>query len=607
MKSDIFTWIKEQEAQYGQTYEVMENWPWNMKEHIKRSLLFKHGKFIIGTNELEKKQPNKNIIYPLLNLRYRAEDIDLKEVTIYVNAPEQNHKSFLIKKYHDEVYVREHDLDTLFDELKEEKIDYGGCLVRKGAKGWVQEPLDTIAFCDQTDIMAGPIAFKIFFSPDKLLEQASAGWGEKKNGADITLDELVTLADEARQVDSDTQIKIKTPGKQIEIYRVHGTMPTAWLTDKNTDKERFTRQLQIVAFYEDVKGQKKGVTLYKKKENYNPFKVHLPGRKIPNRALVFGGVEELFDQQIWTNFAEICKKNLLKAASFIAFQTTDEGYANRNQIKDMESLEVTVTAPNTRIDQIPNASPNIGLFNESLREWEIHAQQTAGATDALMGNTPSSGSPFRLQALVVQQGQELHKYRMGKFASFIEQLYTDENGILADISREITDGVRFLATLSQDEMEYVADCLARSEANKWAFDELFKGRVVLEPEFEAYKQKIKDEFSKGGNQRFLEILKNDMKDAPLSVKVNVAGKQKDLLGIVDKMTNIFTQVLANPQILQNPAAAKIFNKLVEYSGLNPIDFGYATQTKSEVPQVAPQQGQPQIPQLNLAQSANALA
>ena len=72
-----------------------------------------------------------------------------------------------------------------------------------------------------------------------------------------------------------------------------------------------------------------------------------------------------------------------------------------------------------------------------------------------------------------------------------------------------------------------------------------------------------------------------MKDAPVSVKVNIAGKQADLVGKVDKLTNIFRFVFAsyNPQTgqfaaLQNPTMLKLFRQILELSGLDASMFSY---------------------------------
>lgn len=600
MANNIYDFIKEQEIQYAQPIEVMENWPWNMKEHIRISMLMKHGKFVKGTNELENKNPNKNIVYPLLNLRYRAEDIDLKDVTLYIDNPDKYHLSFLIKKYHDDVYVREHDLDTFFDETKEEKIDLGGTIVRKGANGPLYEPLESIAFCDQTDVLSGPIGFKLFYSPEELYEKEKIGWGDEKYGATISVDELITLAEESKNYNANKGQKTKTPGKYIEVYRVHGSFSKQWLSDKDIktvgEKERYVRQIHIVGFYKNKEGMDVGVTLYRAREYSNPFKAHLSGKKIRNRALAYGGVEELFDSQIWTNYSEIQKRNILDALSKVIRWTTDETLASRNKITDMENNEILTIREGAQIGTLEVPTANVSLFNEWLKEWEISAQGISGATDALMGKDPSSGSPFSLQALVVNQGLGLHEYRMGKFATFIAEIYND--WIIPDIKKEITRGKTFLASLSPDEMEYVADCVVRYETNKFVKKQVLSGKPITEMDREMYMQKVRDEFMRGGNKKFLQALKDEFKDVEIAVKVNVAGKQKDLALMVEKMVNIFRQVLVNPQVLENPKAAKVFNKLIEYSGLDPIDFGYATQTlqsQSQPLQPVPQNALPTLP------------
>lgn len=608
MDGDIYTWAKSQETQYGLAIEVMENWSWCMKEHIRYSILLKHGKFIKSTNELETKNPNRNIVYPMLNTRYKAEDIDLKDVLIYVNDSEQYHLSFMVKKYHDEVYIDEHDLDTLFDELLEEKIDLGGTIVRKGRQGPVHEPLDSIAFCDQTDLNGGPIGFKTHFNPEELYAMADSGWGDSSKGATVTLDELVTLADEAKQQDANNGLKTQTPGKYIEVYRIHGVMPARWLKDndqsKLKDNEKYVRQLHVIAFYKSKEGLDTGVTLYRAREYENPFKIHLSGTKLRNRALAYGGVEELFDPQIWTNYSEIRKKELLDALSKVIRWTNDENLASRNKISDLDNNEILTVRDGAQVGVLETPTVNVQLFNEWLLEWERTAQNTSGATDALLGKNPSAGTPFKLENLVTTQGQGLHDRRRGKFATFVAEMYRD--WIIPDIAKEIANGTKFLATLSQDELEYVADCMVRSKTHDYVKERILSGQTVDDAQVEEFKQKVRDDFMRGGNKRFIEILKDEFKNVTIHVKVNVAGKQKDLEGTVDKLTNVLRFVFStyDPQTktfaaLEDPKAMKVFNKLIEYSGLDPIDFGYAVAkpqpTQTLQPGATPAQSQPVLP------------
>src|SRR3990167_7303869 len=392
----IFSYITQEETAY-QTREISlgENWTWNMREHLSVSFHFKYGKYLGISNDLKTKPPFQNIILPILEFRYAAEDRDVKDIIFETEEPEKQHLSFLIKKYWDDVFTIENNLDEFLDDSIEEKVDFGGCLVKKGA-GAVPEvlPLQSIAFCDQTDILGGPIGFKFNFSPGALKRKAKLGWGDTKNGADITIEEIITLASKQKDSADPNQVgqQNEVTGKNIEVYVVRGTLPSAYL--KGHDMDTLIDQLQVVGFYQDEKG-KHGLTLYKAPEKESVLKFHAP-KKVYGRALGWGGVEALMDPQVWANFAEINKNNLLQAASKIGFFTDDDNYTNRNQIRDMENLEVTTIDKESKygIRQIPNASPNIQLFDQRVAELENYAQKLAGVTDPLLGKPPPAGTPF---------------------------------------------------------------------------------------------------------------------------------------------------------------------------------------------------------------------
>src|SRR3990167_11001020 len=112
---DIFQFVRTQESNYQRPIPV-GNKEWSMKDHIERSTLYRDSD-IVGPKT--KFTAIKNITRPILNLQYRTEDIDVKDVQIYVDDKEKYHLSFLVKKYHDDVFVVENDLDTFFDKLNQ--------------------------------------------------------------------------------------------------------------------------------------------------------------------------------------------------------------------------------------------------------------------------------------------------------------------------------------------------------------------------------------------------------------------------------------------------------------------------------------------------------
>ena len=125
---DIFSFIHEQESAYKQPIPLLGNWNWSMRDHIETTYLYTNSQLVTGKRDYK---PVKNITRPILNLQHRTEDIEVKNVQIYVNDSSKYHLSFLVKKYHDDVFVIENDMETFLDELNVERIDYGAGLSKQ--------------------------------------------------------------------------------------------------------------------------------------------------------------------------------------------------------------------------------------------------------------------------------------------------------------------------------------------------------------------------------------------------------------------------------------------------------------------------------------------
>src|SRR5574343_153504 len=302
---DIFTYIKQMESQYRLPIQINDSWEWSMKDHIKTSQLYANTQLKNGKSEFT---PVKNITRPILNLQHRTEDLEVKDVEIYANDPEYYHLSLLVKKYHDDVFCVENDMDTFLDDLNISRIDYGGGLSKKLDKPCPEVvPLESISFCDQTDILSGPIGIKHYYSPDQLMEMKKVGWGEKSNGANCSVEDLIELSREEKRDDNNGTIS-DTPGRYIEIYEVHGNMPKVFADPTDQSGEYETRMF-IVGFYtKENSYEDTGVILYTAPEDRSPFKLILRD-KIYGRALGMGGAEELFESQVWVNYDMIRKQH----------------------------------------------------------------------------------------------------------------------------------------------------------------------------------------------------------------------------------------------------------------------------------------------------------
>lgn len=560
MNETVFDYIKKNETDFQKGIELEEGWTWSMKEHLRRSFLYKNFQFT-DDNENRELRPNKNIIIPILNVQYRTEGFDVKDIEIYVDDAEEYYKSFLVNKFHNR-WAPEQGMDTFIDDVVECCIDYGGVLVRKveGARPEVID-LRSLAFCNQRDILNYPFCIKHTLSPSELRDMP--GWGESSNGANIDIESLLVLCKDE---------------KEIVVYEMHGTLPTEYLGSEGEKKD--VPQMQIVAYYKDQDKNEIGVTLFKKKMPKLPFKF-LARDKIVNRALGRGGIEELFETQIWTNWNEIKITEMLEAASKMVNYTDDPTFSAKHPsgLKDIENHEVLVIGEGKKIAQIDNVPRNLVVFKDALDRWEQKAMAYGSANDPLLGNNPSSGTPFKLQELVTQQAEGIHKYRQGKLAVFMDEIYRD--WIIPQIAKEITKDQNFLTELSMDELQKISETVMVNETNKALKEKVLNGGNIQLGEAEAFSQNIKTNFLKAGNKRFISILKGEFTDKKLGIQTNIVGKQKNLAMMTDKLVNVMRQFIASPQIKQDPDMVKLLNVILESSGMSPISFGATIQPQQQ--------------------------
>lgn len=574
-QKDVFAYILAEKTAYEtRGVPVLSNWDFFMKEHIERSVALKNSKFWKGENDGNR--PNKNIILPILNVAYRTEGFDVKHIEAYVNDLKNHYKSFIVRKYHTR-WARKYSIDTFIDETVEGYVDFG-LAVSKNVNDKRPENvnLQQIAFCDQTDILSGPICLEHSYSIDQLLDF-------KGKWIDDEIDRAILQAESAKTVSNANNNKAETPGKYIKVYELHGVLPEKWLSKKEGDEystsNKYVRQLQIITFYKDKDGNKQGICLFKGKESRPVFKAI----KRTNRfgtACGMGGIEELFEAQTWTNYSEIQLKKMLDAAAIMILKTTDKKFAQNNKVSDLMKNEIAVLEEGTDLTQVSITPQNKAMFDAYVNQWEQTGRTIGSASDPQLGLNPVSGTPLGTTQIVTSQGIGIHDYRQGQLATYFGELYRDWilHWLVADINR----GDEWIDELSIEELKDVADKVAVKSTNK-RLKELMLSRKSVTPEQQAQlTQFIKDSFMKGGKKKFIKAIKDEFANIPIDVEINIAGKQKNLADVVNKLNGVFRTVFMNPQVLQYEPMGKLFNQIIESSGFSPMDFSGFTEAPEQV-------------------------
>lgn len=546
IKSEIIAWKID-------TVELDDNWKWNMRDHIRKSFLYKNSKFFDGQNDGER--PFDNIILSSLLVQYRTEGFDVKDIVPYVNDEKNYHKSFFVKKYHPR-WARKNNLDTFIDELVESYVDYGLALVKEvnGVKPVVID-LRKIAFCDQSDATR-LICLEHNYTPSELKEET--GWYQDE------IDRVILLNSK------DPKEKKKNI---IKVYELHGELPESWLVEGG-DKYKYVRQMQIIAFYKDKDKNKGGICLYKgkSKQLFKALKRDDTGLK--DRACGRGAIEESFDPQVWVNYDAIQVKEMLDIASLMLIQTADKTAAQRQKVTELSKGEILYHEEGKPFNQVVLRPLNKAEFERNSQKWEQRARLLSSADETLLGLNPSSGTPLGTTQIVTSQNLGIHEYRQGKISTFVAELYRDY--ILRYLVKDINKGQKFLEELSLDELEEISEKIAINQSNsriKEIVLNLKPGDVTPEriEMLRSMKDLLKGEFKKGGAKRFIDIIKDEIKDIPIDVEVNIKNKQKDLAEVNQKLSNIVRTFISDPRF-QNEDMGKILLELFETAGLSPLNF-----------------------------------
>ena len=576
--TDIFSYIKSEEKSFKTEFiPLTTSKNWNMSEHIEKCTAVSNGWFFRGKND--GMRPYDDLVTPIINVAFRSEGFDVKDIVPYVNDIHEFYKSFLIKKVHPQ-WAKKNELDTFIDDIVETSVIYDLALIKdvKNVRPEVVN-LKTIAFCDQTDIMAGPICIKHQYTIADLRKDQG-----KLNQENVDI--VISKAKEEKSNSIAGDQTAKTPSKYIEVYELRGNLPNNWLyPDENF--EEYIPQMHLVCYYTGEGGQKQGITLFSGLDNpleENFFALKIDRIRSKGRACGRSIVESLFEPQMWNNYSAIKIKELLDSAINI-LQTDSEEFGNQ-KLSDLKPNTILKHEPGRPITKVDGSLQNLQAFTNQQTKYTNDARVIGSASEAQLGTNPTAGTPFALQDLVVQQGQGIHEYRQGKIATFFSDVLYPKL-ILPYLVKELNKGKEFSEELTLDEMIEISTTIAENQTENKIKDLILKGELVTPEMRDGMKQLKIEEFKKGGSRKFFEIIKGELADIPVAVSINIKGKQKDMSRTADAFNNIIRSIIANPQAFsQIPGIGKAVNEMLENSGLSPMDF-------TEITKVTQQMKQPQ--------------
>lgn len=522
-----------------------------------------------------REKPFFNIVLAAVNIWFRATDIDRKNIKVKATKSKQDIAAFLAT-VRLQSWMRKENFGKFLNRWGRALAKYGSAVSKfveqNGKLVPSVVPWNRI-ICDTIDFDSNPVIEK--------LEMTRAQLRKRKEYDQEIVEKLIEAAAKARTELDKTEVDNKND--YITIYEVHGELALSFLTGKEEDQDKYRQQMQVVSY---VAGKGEGefddFVLFKGKEKQSPYQKDDLIEE-DDQTLSMGAVQNLFESQWMVNHSIKSIKDQLDLASKIIFQTSDSNFVGQNALAAIQQGDILIHAPNMPLTQVGNNSSEVTQQQNFLSIWRGLGNEINGITDAMRGNNQPAGSAWRQTEALIQQSESLFEIMTENKGLSIEQMLRKfiipfvKKGF--DTTEEVT-AILDSYNLSKIDAMYIPNQAIR-RGNQAMIEEVLKGNISPQADYNAHAKNIQSELNQSGNQRFFKpsevptkTWKELFKDLEWELEVDITGEQKDTQAVMQTLDTALKFVTtATPEQLADPNFKLVFNKILEESAvISPIEI-----------------------------------
>jgi len=541
------------------TIKIASGLEFSQYNTLRTAEFYSNSRFLNGQKDRNgREKPFYNIVNTMVDTAVVATDIDTKDVRVTADNEQSMDKSFLFN-HEIQKWMKESDFAKTLNEMGEIRARYGGVVIKMTMEEGEME-VDVVDWknlvTDQVDIMKGVIIEKHYMTPQELRDKGES-WDNVEEAIDLYSRKGYTRTDE-----------------RIEVWEAHGMFPDTYLSEAD-DAQGNEDYSQQVHFY--TVRNAKAVHLYYAEEKDMPYK-YLSWKRMAGRALGRGVVEEGDESQVWTNDAIKKEKDYMEWASKI-FLKTNSKKMGQNASTDHENGDIFVLEEGKDINPINMTTGVQPQFQVLVDKWWSQYERVTSSYDAVRGETPPSGQPFRLQALVSQSGSSHFDYRREEWGIFLKEMFYD--WVFPHIQKKLSKGHILASDFTPEELKKIDESFATHEANKFALDQIFSGKILTGEQYQAVLGQYTEFAQQDGTRRFLDVPDRYYKDMKANLTIDITGEQNNKQATLETLSSILQTVQAsfNPAtgqygVLQDPTMSAVFNKIMEMAGagLSPLSL-----------------------------------
>lgn len=571
----MLTIVKELEIikkNYDKTIDLVSGLPFSQKNQIKSIEYYSNSKYLNGQkDELGREKPFYNILNAICDVENTAKDIDTKDIQI--TSDDANHylESWLLSK---DIYVwmKDTNFAKTLNDMRDTHTRYGSLLVKKVIKDkelTIEIPEWKNTLTDQVNIIKGAIV--------------ETHW--------MTANEISKMT-EWENVDKVLE-KIKDGGssKRIPIYEIRGEFSRATYKDamkekfSPKDEKEYSYQLYYIAGNPVESGKVDNYetfqTLYCEDDTERVYK-YLARKPKAGRSFGVGVMEEGEEAQVGTNDAVLKQSRAMEYTTKVIGQSASKKLKGRNLLTETDDgtiLEIEQDKPISALNLLP--SGGLQQYNGLITQWYDQLQKTTSAYAAQRGDAPPSGTPFRLQATILQQSSSVFKTLQQELGIFITEII--EDWVLPYLATQLNREHILAYDFSPEELKDIDNKFTAKMANQRAIDAILAGKMVTQEEYDGWIENYDNFIKQTKSQRFIQIPKDFYKNLKVKVTVNVTGEQRNKAATLESLNNILITYASNPNLSTDPVASQLLTKIIELSGagISPISITGAMNEKQK--------------------------
>jgi hypothetical protein len=594
---NIFSQIRQEQQDFMFNYiSVVQGYPFNQYQTIKRIALYLSSKYEDGSLYLGREKIFYNVVIPPCEVAMRMLNLDTKDIKLWPMNPKSQFSTYLLEKEL-KLWLKTSKMGKILNQIAEEAPRYGTVVLEKTKDGAEVVDLRRLILDPTVEtITKSRFVTTIHYMTPNELQQT--GW----DNVDLAIERFGDTNASPAYEDNQGNVNLMKSTPYIKVHKRFGEVPTWWVDDSakpgTKSGDKLVRSLFIVAGAETEQLNEEGKSVadlglvlfksvWRKEWPYKDFHYI----KVKGRYLGMGIVEMLFDTQTRINELKNQKRVSMEISSMHIFQGPQSMV--RNIYSDLQSGDYLVKKEGSEgMTPVANEERNLPAFKDEEQSYMAQVDSLSFAYEAVRGDVDTQATLGQTQ-IAVSQGTSVYGFKKQNFSLFLQEYFNDL--VLEQLMKDLTPEHIMRFTGSAQELMKLDEAAAELYANDHIKQLILDGSLVNLEDQQALIDKAKAEYQKLGDSRFLKIKQNFYKDAQFEFDFIITNEQADPIKLATSLQALIAEY--DPQKMQDPVYALFIGKQADSIGISQAELDLAalksTQHQQKVAEI--QAAQPQQP------------